>query len=90
MSVFAAVAVNVVVPETVSTPDWVRAPPLVTPNVPLTVDAPKISELISVRETLLPLVTPTVLKLLPALLRVMLLATPAARVVAPVTFRMPL
>ncbi len=82
---FAAVAVNVVVPETLSTPDWVKTPPLVTPNVPLTVDAPKISELISVRATLLPLVTPTVPKSFAALFKAMLLAAPAVRVVVPVT-----
>ena len=56
---------------------------VVTPRVPLTVEAPRIRALVSFRLTLLPLVTATVLKLL-ALLRVMLLAAPAASVVVPV------
>ena len=58
---------------------------MVTPKVPLTVDAARSRALASVSSTLLPVVMPTVLKLFAALLRVMLLAAPAARVVVPVT-----
>ena len=81
----AAPAASVVTPVTVSAPLWVRAPLVVTPKVPLTVDAARSRALASVSSTLLPLVMPTVLKLFAALLRVMLLAAPAARVVVPVT-----
>ncbi len=68
-------------PATVTGPLWVRAPLVVTPKVPETVEAPRSNALASRRLTLLPLVMPTVLKLFAALLRVMLLAAPAARVV---------
>ena len=87
---FAAPAARVVTPVTLSAPLWVKAPAVVTPNVPLTVEAPKISALASVSATLLPFVTATVLKLLKALLSVMLFAAPAARVVTPVTLSAPL
>src|SRR5438128_531831 len=86
----AAPAASVVTPVTARAPLWVRAPAVVTPKVPEIVEAPRSRALASVRLTLSPLVTPTVLKSLPALLSVMLLAAPAARVVIPVTFRAPL
>ncbi len=76
-------------PVTVRAPLWVSAPPVVTPRVPETVEAPRIRALVSVNATLFPLVMPTVLKLL-ALSRVMLLAAPAASVVVPVTISAPL
>ena len=68
----------------------VTAPLVVTPKVPETVEAARSRALASVSATLLPLVMPTVLKLLPALLRVMLLAAPAFTVVAPATVSGPL
>ncbi len=86
----AAPAASVVTPVTARAPLWVRAPFVVTPKVPETVEAPKMRALASRRLTLLPLVMPTVLKLFAALLRVMLLAAPAARVVTPVTVSAPL
>src|SRR5207344_1988990 len=86
----AAPAARVVAPTTLTAPLWVKAPLVVTPRVPETVEAPRISALASVNATLLPLVMPTVLKLFPALFKVMLLAAPAARVVAPTTLTAPL
>ena len=60
----AAPATKVVVPVTASAPLWVNAPLVVTFSVPETVEAPKSKALASVRATLLPVVTATVLKLL--------------------------
>ncbi len=51
---------------------------MVTPKVPLIVEAARSNALASVSSTLLPLVIPTVLKLFAALFRVMLLAAPAS------------
>ncbi len=90
ISVLATEAVNEVVPATLRAPDWLSAPPVVRARLPLTVEAPRTSAFVSRRLTLLPLVMPMVLKLLADVARLMLLPTPAARVVAPVTFRMPL
>ena len=61
----------------------------VTENAPLTVEAPRSIAPVSLSVTLFALVTPTVEKLL-LLSKVMLLATPAAKVVVPVTVRAPL
>ncbi len=59
--------------------------------MPLTVEAPRIKALASARLTLLPLVMLTApVKLLAALLKVMSLAAPAAKVVTPVTASTPL
>ena len=58
-------AARVVTPVTVKTPLCVKAPFVVMPKVPVTVDAPRISALVSFSVTLLPLAMPTVLKLLP-------------------------
>ena len=67
----------------INAPDWVRLPPLVTVRFPLTVEAARFSALVSFSVTLLPLVMPTVLKLLAALVRMMLFPAPAVRVVVP-------
>ncbi len=85
----AAPAVRVVVPVTVRAPDCVRAPLVVTFRVPLTVEAARSRASASARATLLPLVTPTVPKLFPALVRMMSLAGPAARVVVPAAVTAP-
>ena len=82
-------AASVVAPVTVKAPDWVMAPLEVTPKVPLTVLAPKAMALASVKETLLPEVMATVLKLLVPVVKVMLLPEPAAKVVVPVTAKAP-
>src|SRR5436853_220743 len=87
---FAAPVSRVVTPVTVRAPLWVRAPLVVTPKVPETVEAARFRALASVRATLFPVVMPTVLKSLPTLFNVMLLAAPAARVVAPTTLTAPL
>ena len=76
-SVGAAVVLKLALPATVSAPDWLISPPAVTLSVPLTVEAPRFNALASRNTTLLPLVTATVLKLLPAESSVMLL--PARR-----------
>ncbi len=88
-SVFAAVAVKDVVPVTLSTPLCDSVPPVVSARLPLTVDAPSVKALLSVRLTWLPLVTITVLKLLPASVKVMSFA-PAANVVTPAAVTAPL
>ena len=85
----AAVVVMEVVPPTVNAPLWVIAPVVATPRVPLTVDAPRIRALLSVSLTFLPLVMPTVLKLLADVPKVISFAAPAARVVTPVTVNAP-
>ena len=87
---FATPAASVVVPVTVAAPLWVRAPLVVTLRLPLTVEVPNTRALASVSDTLFPLVIPTVLKLLPALVNVMSFAAPAASVVVPVTVTAPL
>ncbi len=60
----AAPAARVVVPVTVSWAALGERAMVVTPKVPETVEAPKINALASVSSTLLPLVMPTVPKLL--------------------------
>ena len=82
---FAAPAASVAAPVTANAPLCVIAPLVVTPKVPLTVDAPRISALLSVSDTLLPVVMITVLKSFDALLNVTLLPAPAATVVVPGT-----
>ena len=79
---------SVVTPVTLSTPLCVKAPLVVTLSIPLTIEAPRFRALASVRTTLLPLVIPTVLKLLLPLVSVMSFA-PAARVVVPATVTAP-
>src|SRR5437016_2045469 len=86
----AAVVLKLALPATASAPDWLISPPAVTLNVPLTVEAARSSAFASVKATLLPLVIPTVVKLLPALLSVMLFPAPAASVVVPATVSAPL
>ncbi len=76
-------------PATVRAPDWVSAPPVVTPRSPLMVEAPRSKAFTSLSVTVLPLTTLTVLKSL-ALSSVMLLAAPAVKMVGPVTVRLPL
>ena len=85
----AAPAVRVVGPATVRLPLSVMAPLVVTVSPPLMVEAPRFRAFTSLRTTVLPLTTLTVLKSL-ALSRVMLLAAPAVRVVGPATLRLPL
>ena len=87
---FAAPAARVVAPVTVNAPLWVIAPAVATASVPLTVDADRIKASASFRLTFLPLVMPTVLKLLLDVARLISFAAPAARVVAPVTFNVQL
>ena len=79
-----APAAKAVVPVTLTAPDWVIVPPAFTVKAPLTALAPKTIPLVSVKETLLPELIATVLKLLPALFKVMLLLEPAASVLTPV------
>ena len=83
-------AATVVTPVTVSTPLCVTAPPVFTPKVPLTVDAPRISAFVSVTATLLPEVIVTVLKLLAAEFSVMSFPEPAANVATPPMTSVPL
>src|SRR5487761_378877 len=81
---------NVAAPVTASTPVCVSAPLACTASVPLTVLAPSTVALLLVSSTLLPLVIPTApVNAFAALLRVMLLAAPAARVVVPATVNAP-
>ncbi len=82
-------AASVVVPVTVSAPESVSAPPVVTPRVPEMVEVPRARAPVSFSVTLLPLVMTTVPKLLAASSSVMLLAAPAARVAEPETVRVP-
>ena len=75
-----------VVPVTASAPLCVSAPPLCSVRLPLTVEAPSTSALVSRRMTLLPETTETApVKLLNAVSRVMLLAEPAVMLVEPAT-----
>src|SRR3990167_3471398 len=83
-------AASVVVPVTANVPLSVIAPLAVIPNVPETVDAPKMMAPASVIATLLPLVIATVEKLLAASSNVILFPDPAASVVTPVTANVPL
>ena len=85
-----APAARVVVPVTAKLPLSVIAPAVVTFKVPDMVDAPRSKALASVSTTAFPLVIATVLKLLEALFKVMLLPAPEAKVVAPVTLSAPL
>ena len=85
-----APAASVVVPVTVRLPLSVMAPPAVTFRVPLTVEAPKLSASASTSVTLRPEVIATVEKLFPAESSVISLPAPAASVVVPATFRLPL
>ena len=82
-------AAKVAAPVTSRAPLSVMAPLVVTLTVPLTVLASSTKALMSLSMTLLPLVIPTEEKSL-ALLSVMSLAEPAAKVAAPVTSRAPL
>ena len=86
---FPAPAANVATPVTANAPESVIAPLVLTPNVPDTVEAPKIRASASVIDTLFPLVTATVVKLLVASSRVMSFPDPAARVVTPVMANAP-
>ena len=75
-------------PVEATAPPTVKLPALAE-KFPDTVDAFSVSALASVSVTLFPLVMPTVLKLLAALVNVMSF-TPAASVVVPATFSAPL
>ena len=86
----AAPTARAVVPVTLTAPLWVKGPPVVvTLKVPDTVEAPRFSAVASVSATLLPLVMPTVLKLLAAFVRVISLVAPAVKVVKPAAVTAP-
>ena len=76
-------------PVTVSVPESVIAPEVLTPNVPETVEAPRTRAFASVTVTLFPLVISSELKLLAASSRVISFPDPAASVVAPVMVSVP-
>ena len=79
-------AASVVTPVTASAPLCVIAPVVFTPSVPDTVDAPRITALLSVKLTLLPLMIATApMKSLPELFSVTLFKLPAAILVVPLT-----
>ena len=84
ISVFTAVAVKVEAPVTFKAPLCESCPPTVRPNVPLTVEAPKINAFVSVTLTLLPLEINKVAKLFAAF-NVILFPDPAASVARPLT-----
>ena len=63
---FPAPAASVAIPVTANAPESVMAPAVLTPNVPETVEVPRIRASASVIATLFPLVIATVVKLLVA------------------------
>ena len=82
---FAAPAVMVAAPVTLTTPDCVILPPAVNANVPLIADAPRSMPLLSCTFTLLAVLMISLEKLLPAWASVMSFPVPAVKVASPVT-----